>query len=257
MDIYQHFRKEEQPFIDQVLTWKEQVEIQHRTKYSDFLDPREQQIFKSLIGNDEQFNIKFFGGAEETERQQAILAPFYHTIECSDFPITLLQASYPKKFVTIQHRDVLGAFLSQGLIRRKLGDIVIDDYHIQIAVSEDIAAFVEMNVKSIKKASIQWNKVTLDKAIESKEKWHERQGTVSSLRLDVLMKEIYRVSRQTAADAIAKGLIKVNFKKVENPAFLVEAGDIFSFRGKGRSKLVEILGQSKKEKWIIKYYILT
>ncbi|WP_182199086.1 RNA-binding protein [Paraliobacillus salinarum] len=256
MDIYQHFRKDEQPFIDQVLTWKEQVEIQHRTKHSDFLDPREQQIFKSLIGNDEQFNIKFFGGAEQTERQQAILAPFYHTIDRSDFPITLLQASYPKKFVAIQHRDVLGAFLSQGLIRRKLGDIVIDDHHIQIAVSEDIASFVEMNVNSIKKASIQWNKVPLDKAIESKEQWHARQATVSSLRLDVLMKEIYRVSRQTASEAIAKGLIKVNFKKVENPAFLVESGDIFSFRGKGRSKLVEVLGQSKKDKWIIKYYIL-
>ncbi|CQR47775.1 S4 domain protein [Paraliobacillus sp. PM-2] len=256
MEIYQHFRKEEQPFIDQVLSWKDQVEIQHRIKYSDFLDPREQQIFKSLIGNDDQFILRFFGGGEQAERQQAVLAPFYHLIDLSDFPMVLLQASYPNKFVAIKHRDVLGAFISQGLVRRKLGDIVIDDQRIQIAVSDDIASFVELNLKSIKNASIQWDRVPIEESLKSKEQWHERQATVSSLRLDVLIKEIYRVSRQTASQAINKGLIKVNFKKVEDPAFKIESGDTFSFRGKGRSKLVELLGQSKKDKWIIRYSIL-
>ncbi|MFB1049646.1 RNA-binding protein [Paraliobacillus sp. JSM ZJ581] len=256
MDIYQHFRKDEQPFIDQMLTWKEQVEIQHRTKYSDFLDPREQQILKSLIGNDEQFVLEFFGGGEQSERQQAILSPYYQSINLSDFPIVLLQASYPNKFVTIKHRDVLGAFVSQGLARRKLGDIVIDEHNIQIAIAEDVASFVELNLKTIKNASVQWVNVSFDQAIISKEQWYERQAAVSSLRLDVLIKEIYRVSRQAAVQAITRGLIKVNFKKVENPAFHVQSGDTFSFRGKGRSRLIELLGQSKKGKWMIRYHIL-
>lgn len=256
MEVYQHFRKEEQPFIDQVLSWKDQVEVQYVTKYSDFLNPREQQIFQSLIGKDEAFVLQFFGGITNSERKQAVLAPFYETIELVDFPIVLLQASYPSRFVHIEHSDVLGSFLGQGLLRRKLGDIVVDSQQIQIAVSADIASFVMMNLTSIKKTTVQWREVSFEQAIQSDDKWHERQATVSSLRLDVVLKEIYRVSRQIATQAIAKGMVKVNFKVIEDPAYLVDRADIISFRGKGRSRLVELLGKSKKEKWIIRYDIL-
>ncbi|MYL58698.1 RNA-binding protein, partial [Virgibacillus halodenitrificans] len=41
MELYQHFRKEEQPFIDQVMSWKEDVEQKFEHKITDFLDPRE------------------------------------------------------------------------------------------------------------------------------------------------------------------------------------------------------------------------
>ena len=39
-DIYQHFRQDERPFIDQVLEWKQIVLDQYRMKLTDFLDPR-------------------------------------------------------------------------------------------------------------------------------------------------------------------------------------------------------------------------
>jgi len=80
MDIYQHFRKDEQAFIDQVLNWREQVDRQYIVNYSDFLDPREQYIYKTIIGHDEQFVLKFFGGVESAERKQAILAPYYESL---------------------------------------------------------------------------------------------------------------------------------------------------------------------------------
>ena len=50
MSIYQHFRPEEREFIDQVLNWKEYVENNYAPKLTDFLDPREQQIVKMIIG---------------------------------------------------------------------------------------------------------------------------------------------------------------------------------------------------------------
>ena len=48
-DIYQHFRKDEQPFVDQVLGWKKIALDQYRMKLTDFLDPREQFITQSVI----------------------------------------------------------------------------------------------------------------------------------------------------------------------------------------------------------------
>src|SRR5690625_7764586 len=77
MSIYQHFRPEEQPFVDLVLGWKDDVETQYKTVLTDFLDPREQLIFESVIGKQSDLNLTFFGGYDKAERKRAILAPFY------------------------------------------------------------------------------------------------------------------------------------------------------------------------------------
>lgn len=256
MEIYQHFRKEEQPFIDQVLSWKDIVEKQYQQKTSDFLDPREQKIFQNLIGNDQELVLSFFGGSAEAERKQAILAPYYETIEYVDFPITILHATYSTKFITIAHRDVLGAFLSLGIKRKKLGDIVVDNGNIQLLVSSDIATFIKWNLTTVKKASIEWVEKPLEDVIVSNETWQSQIAFVSSLRLDILIKEIYGISRQNAAQAIQKKLVKVNFRTVEDTAFTVEEGDVFSLRGKGRSRLTDVLGSSKSNKWKINVEIL-
>ncbi|UFU01360.1 RNA-binding protein [Radiobacillus kanasensis] len=249
MDIYQHFRKEEQPFIDQVLSWKEEVSRNHIYKLSDFLDPREQMIFTTLIGKDPEFTHSVFGGDPKAERKKAILAPFYETIAPDRFEITLLEASYPEKFVSLEHRDVLGAFLSLGIQRKKLGDLIAKDGKIQILVSSDISPYVLTNLTEIKKAKVQFKEVSLDKKLSDDSDWIAQESTISSLRLDVVMKETYRMSRQQASMYIQKGLVKVNFRPVEDPSFTIQQEDMISVRGKGRSRLKSIEGVTKKEKY--------
>lgn len=258
MSIYQHYRKEEEPFIDQILNWKEQVEQQYIVKNSDFLDPREQYIFKSIIGNDDQFILSFFGGVEGTERKQALLAPYYEVIQKEDFPIDILSASFSAKFVKMEHRDVLGAFYSLGLDRKKLGDLAIDAVNgkVQIMVSSDISDYVIAHFTQIKKANVQFERIEFDQADRVRNDWSEDEATVSSLRLDVLIKHFYRISRNNALELIKKGHVKVNFKVVEDPAFIAEPGDIISCRGKGRSRLNEVSGQTKKQKWRISFSLL-
>ncbi|MDL4839987.1 YlmH family RNA-binding protein [Aquibacillus rhizosphaerae] len=253
MDIYQHFRKEEQPFIDQVISWKEQVAQTYQQKNSDFLDPREQKIFASIIGNDSDFTWAFFGGGEKSERKRAVLAPYYETISDNDYELTLLESTYPVKFISLAHGDVLGAFLSMGVKRKKLGDLIVKDGVIQIVVASEIDTYVKMNLTNIKKATVSFEEKPLGNLTTNDEKWVSNHGTISSLRLDVVVKEIYSISRQVAVASIQKGLVKVNFRVVENPAFLLEQGDLLSLRGKGRAKLSEIHGLSKKDKWKVTF----
>src|SRR5699024_312026 len=102
MSIYQHFREEERPFIDQVLSWKEQVERMYQAKLTDFLDPREQQIIDMLIGTaEDDLQVKLFGGGAYSERKRVVIAPFYEEITNESFGLTLMQASYPDKFITL------------------------------------------------------------------------------------------------------------------------------------------------------------
>lgn len=257
MEIYQHFRKEEQPIIDQALSWKEQVERSYRLKLTDFLDPREQQIIRMLIGtSSDELVLKFHGGGVHTERKRAIIAPQYEAIDVDNFELVLLQASYPSKFITLTHRDVLGAFLSLGIKRKKLGDILLQDGLLQIVIAADIAPYVSANLTGIKKASIVLEEKPLAALIEQTHHWEERNHTVASLRLDAVLKEIYHISRKDAASYITKNLVKVNYMSVDDTAFIVQKGDLFSVRGKGRSKLIAIDGKTKKNKWKITTGIL-
>lgn len=250
MDIYQHFRKDEQSFIDQVLAWKEYVEDTYIPKLTDFLDPREQYIVESLIGKHHDLLILHkHGGGVVTERKRLVIAPMYDTIDESDFELTLLEASYPQKFITITHRDVMGAFLSLGIKRKKLGDIYAADGVVQIIMASDIASYIQMNLTGIKQAKLQLEEQPLSVFKGTEKQWEETDHTVSSLRLDTVLKEIYKLSRKTAAQSVAKGLVKVNHKTCENPAIILREEDLISIRGKGRSKVCVIHGQTKKGKW--------
>ncbi|WP_096269959.1 YlmH family RNA-binding protein [Paucisalibacillus globulus] len=249
MDIYQHFRKEEHSFIDQVLSWIEQVERSFQSKLTDFLDPREQQIVEMLVGtahNDLQ--MRLFGGGHHSERKRAIIAPYYEVITDEDFNISVVQANYQEKFITLAHRDVLGAFLSLGVKRKKLGDIFAGDGKIQIILDQDFTSFVIMNLTGIKRATVSFEEKQFADLIEYESIWSQSEKIVSSLRLDTMIKEIYSISRKDAQIVIQKGLVKVNYRIVEDSKFILREGDLISLRGKGRSKLVGITGQTKKEK---------
>lgn len=49
-NVYQHFRKEEQSFIDSVIGWIRSVEDQYTPYLTNFLDPRQLHIVKTIVG---------------------------------------------------------------------------------------------------------------------------------------------------------------------------------------------------------------
>lgn len=252
MDIYQHFRQEEKAFVDQVLDWKDQVERQYKVVLTDFLDPREQIIIQSIIGKQSDFILSFFGGYSSAERQRAIFAPFYENITDEDFSISVLEGSYPKKFVTIEHRDLLGALMSLGIHRKKIGDIIVDDGIFQIIVDEEIDMFLKLHLNQVKRSSISLKKISFKDIKQDQDEWLEKEGTVSSMRLDVIIKEIYQLSRQKTQELILKELVKVNHQIINNPAYQLEKGDLISVRKLGRGKVVDLLGMTKKNKIRVK-----
>lgn len=256
MNIYQHFRKEEYPFIDQVLQWKQEAEERYSVKLTDFLDPREQDIAESMIGKGSEASLSFWGGSSFSERKRALIYPSYFEPEKKDFEVSILEIQYPTKFVTIEHRDVLGSLMNLGIKRGKFGDILQNNDRIQIIVTGDIADYVHLNVERIGKASVKMKPVSEDELIASDETYEMKEGTVSSLRLDVVLSEIYGLSRSKVSPLIQGSKVKVNWRVTEETSFAVEPGDYLSLRGYGRSKLLAVEGKTKKDKWRISYGIL-
>src|SRR5699024_9107545 len=199
VSIYQHFREEEHSFIDQVLTWKEAVERSYITKQSDFLDPREQHIAQSILGkNNEVIHWGMDGGVENAERKRLMMRPFYESLDRDVYSCELLQATYNEKYMSLSHRDVLGAFLSLGLDRSKLGDVHVADGKIQMIIAAEISPYILANFTSVRKANVTFETKDLSSWSGQQEEWMYADKVISSKRLDVVVKEMYHIPRKEA-----------------------------------------------------------
>ncbi|WP_214827081.1 RNA-binding protein [Exiguobacterium algae] len=255
MSVFDHYRPSERAFVEQVLDWVQQVEQNYVLKLTDFLDPREQQIVKQLVGK--QLVIYDDGGFEGAERRRMILAPDYYVLEPDDFEIEIRQIDYPTKFVELTHRQVTGTLLNAGMKRQKFGDIVLADGVAQFATTREASAFIEMNVDRVGKAKVRISKVSEEDLLTvPKTEWTDEFGIVSSLRFDAVVSEVLGISRQKAQALVKHGDCKVNHKVIEDSSFILEPDDLLSVRGYGRVKLMAILGSTKREKIKIQYGII-
>lgn len=252
MSVYDHYRPSERAFVEQVLDWVQQVENNYVLKLTDFLDPREQQIVKQLVGK--RLVIHDDGGFEGAERKRMILAPDYYELDLKDFEIVIRQIDYPTKFVDLTHRQVTGTLLNAGLKRQKFGDVVLQDGVAQFATTREAIGFIEMNVERVGKARIRIASVSDDAVLKvPKTEWSEEFGIVSSLRFDTVVSGVLNISRQKAQALVKHGDCKVNHKVIEDSSFVLEPDDLISVRGYGRIKMLEILGSTKREKIKIQY----
>ncbi|MDQ0217158.1 RNA-binding protein [Peribacillus cavernae] len=251
MSIYQHFRPEEREFIDQALNWIGQARNLYAPKLTDFLDPRGQLIVQTLLGEDEEISLFLYGGSDKAERKRAILCPNYFSPAESDYRISLFDVVYPKKFVTLDHRQVLGTLMSLGLKREKYGDIIISGEHIQVVAAAEIETYLLSSLEKIGKASVTIKKRELTDILQPEESWDEQTITVSSMRLDTVISSVINLSRQKAQMLISSGKVKMNFKQIESTSAECREGDTLSIRGFGRCRILSIEGKTKKDKWRI------
>lgn len=253
MDIYQHYRHDERPFIDQIFEWIQTVKGSYAFKLTDFLDPRQQEIVTQLTNYDGEVKAYFHGGTDTTERKRSILAPPYFEPERADYGLTLFELNYAVKFFSIEHRQILGALMNLGIRREKFGDILINGQAVQFIVAEEISEFVSLNLQSVGRAPVSLKEINENQLLIPQDEWRAFTGTVTALRLDAVLSEIFNISRAKATTYIQKGLVKINWKVIEQPAYECCVSDTISLRGYGRAKLEALDGQTKKGKFRIHY----
>ncbi|UTR15172.1 RNA-binding protein [Salipaludibacillus sp. LMS25] len=249
MSLYEHFRKDEHPFVDQVLDWQRIVEEEYRPKLTDFLDPRQQKIVKLIIGEQGTPLLVFWGGHENAERKRALLYPEYVDPDKSDFQTALFELDYPRKFSTLEHRKLLGSLMSIGMKRDKFGDIISDQERFQVILAKEVADYVQMNLQAVGKTNVMLRELPEEDVLPFNQERDERAVTVSSLRLDTVLSEAFHVSRAKIKPAVMGEKVKVNWKVVDDPAYQLTEGDMLSLRGKGRCELVQFDGETKKGKY--------
>lgn len=216
------------------------------TTYTNFLDTNEQSVFLSHLKELNNVSYDLFGGYDESERKVLAFYADDAGKKRLDFPISIIHIKTQNQASTLTHRDYLGAIMSLGIERHKIGDILCYEHGAYVFCINNIAEHIKERLITIKTTSVS-AQVELMTGFELKEQSYELiKGTVSSLRLDSIIKLSFCISRSIALDLIKSKKAYVNSRLVEKGSASICEGNIISLRGYGKIKLKTIGNLTKK-----------
>ncbi|MBR6789314.1 MAG: RNA-binding protein [Oscillospiraceae bacterium] len=190
------------------------------------------------------FQILFWGGYPDAQRTMLGVFPDYITPETELFPIVAYTARFGGDFREIGHRDVLGTLMGQQIRRETIGDISIQPGKAVIFAEERVEKVLATQIDRIGGTGI-----TMEKGFEpfsSEQRFAEIRGTLSSLRLDAAAALCAGTAREKASAMIAAGLCSLNHLEEKDQSKRLAEGDILTIRGKGKFRLAEVGGLTKK-----------
>lgn len=214
---------------------------------SAFLSPREQALVQQLLPK-----VSFWGGTEGAERCVAYYLPEYLEKEdyFTDGPIGCLRGDFYEAN-SLGHRDVLGALMGAGLRRDAVGDILIHEKHCEIFLLSDLIPYLMENLTGAGRQHLQLCQIDPSGVEKPPQSMKLLRVTVSSMRLDGVLSAAFHLSRGKAVEAINGGRVNVNSLTCIKPDRPVKELDEISLRGAGKLRILELHGQTKKDRTAI------
>ncbi len=229
------------------------AEKRREAAFSDFADPYKIMTLSSLVRKNFGLEARVFGGYEGAERLMAGFYPEYG--EEVPFPIVPVLISYnPAYSKKLSHRDFLGSVLGLGIDRSKIGDIITaDEGRAVVFCKESVADFVAVSLEQVGHTKVSAEiKEDISEYIKPEE-IKETVKTAASERADAVLSAAFNISRAAAAEGVKAGKVFVNWAPLTSGSKRLSEGDVITLRGKGRVKLLEFSGKTKKDKLIIKF----
>lgn len=256
--LSEYKEKEDKILLAQILDKIESVERKNKIEYTDFLDMAQFELVQKFINKIKIENYMSYGGFENAERKIFIIYPekFNSEIVFKNLKtiIQIIRIELPDEVKgKYSHRDYLGAIIKLGIKREKVGDIIFDKNGADIIVDKTISKFLLDNIGELTRFSkSQVTVENIDNLRPVEIKKEEIEIIVSSLRLDNIISELARCSRNKALDIINTERVFINFQNETKKTKQIKQGDMVTIRGKGRFFVKEILGQTRSGRTIIK-----
>ncbi|MDD6058593.1 MAG: YlmH/Sll1252 family protein [Clostridiales bacterium] len=222
--------------------------------FSDFLNLNELNIYHRSLS---LFDTKTesFGGVSNAERQIIAFIPDALYYDWG-YPIAALKIvpAYPKFAEKLGHRDILGAIMSLGLSRGKIGDILVAKDASYLLCEEGVVGYLKENLDKIRHTAVILSDICATE-LRIQQNFERREGIVASARLDSVIACVYRLSRSQASELIRTDKVFVNGRLTQNPTYLCKEQDLVSVRGMGRFVYVNCCGETNKGRSRICYQL--
>lgn len=223
------------------LTWKT-----NRPQTTDFYDPFERKVARSVLSAIPEVNVVIFGGYRQAERARLVVVPQFYLNEAIESPIRVIQAKGNFNYISVTHRDFLGSLMNLGLKRGKIGDLLCLSDGCQVIVATEIIEYILHHWNRVHQVSLQVTEIDPQQLAIEPQKTKEIKSTVASMRLDAVAASGYGMSRTKMVREIKSKKLKVNWEIVDNPAYEVNEGDVLSMTGRGRVIIDKVTGLTKK-----------
>ncbi|ACK66845.1 photosystem II S4 domain protein [Rippkaea orientalis PCC 8801] len=218
---------------------------------SDFLSPpviaEVQRLFKGLT----ELEMLPWGGYPQAERQRVGIVRAEIPLETPQITLAALDIAGNFLFDPATHRDFLGAILGTGIVREKIGDIIVlGERGAQVIVVPEMVNFLETSLVQVRSVPVKVQLIDLSELKIRPPKTKEMNTVEASMRLDAIASAGFGISRSKMAEAISAGDVRVNWKEITQASYNVQSGDLITFRGKGRLEVGEV-AVTKKERYRI------
>lgn len=179
---------------------------------SNFLDPYEQSVWYSYH---KLVTLEYSGGFTDAERQVVYVTDGSYDAKLTnnDFGIKIITAKL-SSFNSIGHRQVLGSIMHSGLKRDVIGDILIKSDLVQIMVKEVIANHFLQNPLQIGRETLKFKIIDQVKLDQLPEENKIQEVLISSLRVDIFIAAVLKVSRSKVQALFSDNKVFVNFQLI-------------------------------------------
>lgn len=231
--------------VKRVLEMANRASLRREIIHTDFLTPP--VLKESMLALEKIADIKMVAQGGYPEAERCRLSVGHPDVLTSDPDIVAaLSISGNFGFEPCTHGDFLGAILGTGIVRDKLGDIILQgEKGAQILVVPELVEFLVSSLDKVRNVSVTCGKIPL-LALEYQPPRTKSFKTVeASQRLDAIASAGFKISRSKMANLISNGDVRVNWATVTKSNTTMKAGDIISVSGKGRLKVGEITSTRK------------
>lgn len=219
---------------------------EHRTVFIGFLDESEAAFAQEYMKRMHFSRFLLWGGYENAERMLLGVFPEYEEISPQAFPISSITASY-RRCDALSHRDFLGAFLSSGVQRAAVGDILPEEGRCVLFVRSENEQYFLTQISKIGNTGVQL-KSGYENKLPNGRKYSPFSGIAASARIDCVSACAAGISRSAAAQMVSSGNISINHKETRSTDTAVSVGDVLSIRSKGRYIIDELGPETRKGK---------
>ena len=246
--------------------------LNNRIVNTDFLNSYKREIIQRELNRLKIKNYLFYGGYNDSDYKILILYPEKLETAFQEFStgikpefglstaqkaidniIKIIRITLPKELIgEYAHRDYLSAVMKFGIIRDRIGDIIVHNDGADIIILKENVEYIKNLLKELtrfKKSEIKIINVNQIK-LEEKE-FQTIKISVTSHRLDNFISEIARISRNKTEELIEEEKVKVNSKVETKASKEILKNDEIVIRGYGKFYINEFLGSNKKGKEIV------
>lgn len=218
---------------------------------TDFLSPPVLAEAKQVFAPLSAVQLLSWGGYPQAERQRVGIAREEIPLDKSQITLTILEIAGNFLFDSATHRDFLGAILNTGLVREKVGDIILKgERGAQVIVVPELTDFLVSNLVQVRSVTVKTKPIATEELKFRPPQKKEMTTVEASMRLDAIASAGFGLSRSKMVQAISRGNVCINWKEVTQSSYALNAGDLISMKGKGRLEVGEV-SVTKKQRYRI------